>query len=233
MIAAQRDEAAGAAAGRWVIAGLVAVLLAVLAFSAWHALVPPSADRLYDRIAAVAGSDTDDLSTAADDIKRFLALYPSDPRRGEVAGFQEEIELDRRQRNFERRGRRANSAAELTPVERAYLDAVETGRSRPEEAVGKLQAIVDVYGGQEEASRSTKQVVDLARRQLLRLRAAANESSQSHLNELRGRLAAAKKLQLSDPQAATAIYRGIVLLYQDKPWAAEVVAAAREAIVEK
>lgn len=231
--AAQRDAAAGAAAGRWVIAGLVAVLLGVLAFSAWQALVPPSADRLYEQISAVALSDSEELSTAGDDIQQFLALYPNDPRHDEITGYQEEIELDRLQRNFERRGRRLNAATELTPVERAYLDAVETGRSRPEEAVAKLQAIVDVYGQQGDASRSTKQVVDLAGRQLLRLRTAADESGKAHLEELRQSLATAKERQATDPQAAAAIYRGIVLLYQDKPWAAEVVAAARQGMVEK
>lgn len=217
-------------AQRWITAGLAAALVLLVGTLAWQALVPPSADKLHARIAAAAAGDLDALAGAADDIQRFLDLYPDDPRAAEVGGYQEELQLDRLQRSFERKGRRLSAAASMTPPERAYLEAVEIARSRPEEAIAQLQAIVDVYGRQDDAPKPTRQVVALAERQLERLRLAVRQSGEAHLSELTQRLKDARALSQRDPAAAAAVFRGIILLYQDKAWAAEIVSEARASL---
>ena len=62
----------------------------------------------------------------------------------------------------------------------------------------------------------------------MRLQTEAERVSSRHLEILGRRMKRAEELQRTDPQAAAAIWRGIVELYSDKPWAAEIVARARE-----
>jgi hypothetical protein len=199
----------------------------VVAVVAWQVLSPPSADAIYERIAAAAAGSEADLSAASGDVEQFLRLYPDEPRSAEVSGYRDEIELARSQNTFERRARRLSATASLTPVERAYLDAVEVGRSRPEEAIERLEAILAVYDDDEDAPKSTQQVIRLARRQIDALQKAVDQSSDEHLAELQARLAAAKKISATKREDAAKIYRGIVTLYADKPWAASVIAEAR------
>lgn len=225
--AAELRERQSQRAQRWITLALCAVLVVAAGLVAWQMFVPPSADDVYNRIAKAAAGGDADLADAADDIARFLQHFPQDSRAAEVSGYRDEIELSRMQNSFERRARRLSATASLTPVERAYLDAVEIGRSRPEAAIARLAAILAVYGDDEKAPKSTQQVVTLARRQMASLQHSIKTSSAEHLAELQARLATAKKLAATKREDAANIYRGIVTLYADKPWAASIVAEAR------
>jgi hypothetical protein len=229
-LASRRRHAEQQRGQRWVIAGLALALVAVCGFVVWQLLAPPSADKLYERIKAEAEREDGDLASIAGDIDRFVAEFPHDPRHGEVASLREELELERLARGLQRRARRLGAGGALAPIEQAYLEAVEIGRTRPAEAAARLQAIIDVYRAAGEEEKITQQVVTLARRHLASLRASLARSAASQQSELRERLAAAARLAPSDPAAAAAIYRGIVLLYKDQPWAAEIVAQAEAAL---
>jgi serine/threonine protein kinase len=216
----------------WLALGLLALLVVALGFGAWYFLRPSSADVLYGRI--VAAGETGEpqrLMDVASEVNEFLKRFPADQRAGEVRQYQEDLELYQLQRRFELQARRRGGARGLSPVQQLYLDAIHLAPTAPETAAAKLQSLIDVFSGVEDDA-DVKQCVALARRQLVNLQAAIAQSSQQHLSRLRERLERADRLRESDPEAAAAIWRGIRELYADKPWAAEVVQHASEALGE-
>ena len=227
--AAAASDGSISASQRWVIGALAAALLAIGGIVAWQTLVPPSADELYTEIMAIIDDDNADLYAASADIERFLQLYPDDARHDEVASCQEEIELERMQRRFERRGR-GSAAQTLSPIERAYLAAIERARTHPEEAAAQLQAIIDLYGDQEDPPTATQQTVALARRQLVRLQQTIDSQAEQQIDLLEERFQAAQALEQSNPAQAKAMYESVVLLYADHHWATNVVSRAEAAL---
>jgi hypothetical protein len=60
-----------------------------------------------------------------------------------------------------------------------------------------------------------------------------DDRAKAQLGPLEERLKSADELRESDPERARAMYRAVVELYGDKPWAAEPVRRAREALEEE
>jgi serine/threonine-protein kinase len=155
-----------------------------------------------------------------------------------MSEFQEELDLHRLERSFERRARRGGGAAGLQPVERAYLEAVQLAAANPESALAKFQAIVAVFGGPADASltnsqqRVREQCLELARKQIERLGSTVERLSAEQQAAIREELERADKLAATDRAAAEQIWRGIVTLYGDKDWAEELVAEANEKLSE-
>jgi len=115
------------------------------------------------------------------------------------------------------------------PVERALAEAVGELVFDPQAARQKFQAIVDLYGGDENRlSPEARRAVDAARRQLARLDAGGTRYVQEAGALVERQLARADRLAATDPQAAKRIWRAIVELYGDKAWAATPVARARQ-----
>ena len=70
----------------------------------------------------------------------------------------------------------------------------------------------------------------LAQRRLAQLREEVKKRSAEQLSLLEDRLDAADALRKSDPERAEAMYRAVVELYAEKPWAADAVDRARKAL---
>lgn len=150
----------------------LALVLTMLAFGAgaWYFLQPPSADALYARVESQAKSgDVERLLEAEDDIRVFLARHARDPRARTMEEYRAEIELERLQRKLERRARLPLGSESLTPVERAYVDAIRYLRLDPERGREKLQALIDVYHDRAAGGGPTQQCLELAQRQLEKL----------------------------------------------------------------
>jgi len=226
--------------GQWVKIGLVlAGALLALAGLVFYATRAPSADALYARVQKVAEEgDPQELVAADADITQFLTLYPDDPRAEQMRGYQDEIELYRLQRRFEVRARRTSSSELLSPVERAYLDALRFTTSDPPEALARFRAIVNVYGGVEQPGESlvqrklNQQCIELAKKQVARLSETTPQLEADQKRLLRGQLERADELAKTDRSAARGIWQGIVTLYGDKPWASEPVEQARERLAQ-
>jgi hypothetical protein len=208
--------------------------LVILGVATWLVLValrPPTADQLFERIQAAGRQQSvDALVGVEDEMQTFLSQFPHDPRGMEVRSLVEEIELYRLERRFERQSRRAGSRTDLLPVERAYLEAMQLAPANPELAVVRLEALLAVFGSELQADERTEPCVELARRQLERLRGNIDHWSQEHLQAIIDQLDRADSLQATDPAAAHAIRRGVVELYEDKRWAAAAVVRARESL---
>jgi eukaryotic-like serine/threonine-protein kinase len=210
---------------------LPVLALALLGVGVWYYLRPPSADTLYERVAAAAAdSDKDALLGVDDDISAFLRYYPGDPRSRELEQFQQDAELIRLERRLERRARRGGGEGGLTPIELTYTDAVRDADTQPELAAARLQSLIDLYEDEAGMSEATRRCVVLARRRLVRLQQQVDQLREEHRTVLRQRIDRAASLEKDQAEHAARIYRGVIELYADKPWAADFVQQARQAL---
>jgi len=73
----------------------------------------------------------------------------------------------------------------------------------------------------------------LARRQLETLRKESEKYAAEQTSLIEERLDAADALRSSDSERAAAMYRAVVTLYAEKPWAAAAVRRARDALKQE
>jgi hypothetical protein len=94
-----------------------------------------------------------------------------------------------------------------------------------------LESLLALYPldgpGAAELSDDERTNLRLAERELEMLRAELNKRAEE-LPQLQKRLAAAKALEVTQPEQAAAMYAALVNLYGGQAWAGEVVEAARE-----
>jgi ABC-type transporter MlaC component len=109
---------------------------------------------------------------------------------------------------------------------RAYLQALQKSRTDQEGAAVQMQAIIDLFSGMPD--KEAQQYVELAKADLVSLNKQIDQRRKESLQLLNSRLQDADNLSKTDPEAAQAIYRAIVILYADKPWAAAIVDQARQ-----
>ena len=209
---------------------LVVALLAVGAF-VWYLLQPSTADHLYDKIAARTHDGTvQSLADAEDDIEQFLARFPQDSRAAQLRQYKHDIELDQLEHKFEMRAARLRRSENLLPIERDYLEAIQYAHLTPEAGIARLQSLLALYDQPADHVGVPGQCLELARRRLDRLNQELEAQAPARLELLQGRLDAAERLTTTDPARAVAMWKAVIALYDDKPWAAAAVARARAAL---
>lgn len=223
-VAAPPAEGSWIALQTWVLlAGLLAIGAAV-----WYAMRPVSADTLYARIEAHAG----DSETREAEITDFLQRFPGDPRVAQLHQYQQEIELALQEERYEKRASGLIRNDLPLPIERDYVDAIQTARLNAGQGEAKLQAIVDLYGHRADPNDATGRCLTLVQRRLASLREQIQAQAKFRLEFLRTRLHEARDLLPHDPARAAEICRAIVVLYSDKPWAAAEVHQAEQMLAE-
>lgn len=209
----------------WV---LVIALLA-LGGGTWYLLRPLSADDLYERIARrTQDKSVDGYLREERQIDEFLSRFPTDPRAEQLRRFRREIELYRLQRKLELRAKGRATGEGLLPIERAYIRAINLAQIDPEEGLARLEALLDLYKDRSQWSGPAAECLELARRHRDHLRRQLEGVAADTLSELEVRLARAEELEATDPGTAAAICRAVIVLYQDKAWAAEAVHKAQQ-----
>jgi serine/threonine-protein kinase len=203
-------EALSALLAPQTVALAAGVLL--LMMGGWYLMQPPTADELYRQIlAATADGDVESLEAAKPRIDAFLARYPDDGRGEKLRGMQDELK-------------------QAHPVQRLYTEAKRYTFINPEMASAKFQALIDVYDD-DQAAETTRHWVKLAKLQRKQLQKRINQYVVDGQRLLEARLAKAAELAPDNPAAARKIYQGVVELYDEKPWAAELVRQAKTALV--
>ena len=220
----------------WQTVALVVALVGLLV-GGWYFTRPLSADRLFDRIQGYAAEgDPERLLDAEDDIRRFLEHYPDDSRKPQVKGYADDLKALRSRRRLQLRAAHASGTAGLLPIEREYLAAMDLASHEPERAAEKLWSLVALYDGANppddsaESREATRNCLELAKRELPNLEASIAASAEEQGRWLDQRLQQAAALQAENPAAARAIWKAVIELYGDKPWAAERVERARKAL---
>jgi hypothetical protein len=110
----------------------------------------------------------------------------------------------------------------------AYQEALRLASEDPEAGLRHYEAILAVFGGGEskKLTETDKRWLDLARKQVVKLEPEVERLKAEQQKAVRQQLGRARELAASDRQAAEAIWRGIVTLYGNKTWAAELVEEA-------
>jgi hypothetical protein len=224
----------------WITAGLLFVTAAaIIGGLVFFATRPPSADKLYERVKAAADSgETTTLAQAESEIDSFLAHFAADPRAEEMQSWKESIDLSRREKQFQAVGRLRKKIGHLSPVDRAFAEAVELEQTDPERALARYEAIVAVYQGAADPHADQldqglqAKTVELAARKVEELKESIATQNAEQRVALRQQLERASKLSEKDRPAAEQIWRGIVTLYGEKSWAKDLVAQAEADLAE-
>lgn len=205
------------------ILGMIAVLLISIVFG-WWMLRPSTADQLYERImTSVETGNELDLLAAREDIKEFADRFPEDERVLELKSIDDEAELARVNRNLVRRAAKSGGSDSLSPIEQAFLDCMKARETNFQLAQKKLDAFLRVFGILENLPKSDQRLVELAR-------FAEQTSEPKNLTspaaaELEAAIRAAEKSLA--PDRLGDYYRSVLILYGEKPWAAELLTRVR------
>ena len=219
--ALERESEQGSSVGQIALLTLsIAMIIGLL----WYFTRPPSAEKLLSRIeAAASDSDPSALLNVEDDVRNFLARFPDNEHVASVKRHEDEIKLQR----LEQRMSREHT---LSPIEHDYLEAMNEVGINPQRTIDKLQALIELYGSQSNPDESTRQSMELARRQLEQLREETAKFVPEYKALMDENLRRADQLRQTSPQQARSIWQSIITLYGDKPWAAESVAKAKAAL---
>ncbi|MCA9234265.1 MAG: serine/threonine protein kinase [Planctomycetales bacterium] len=224
---------------QWASLAGLAAALAALIYGGYRITRPASADDIYQEVtAAVADDRTSGLRDHRADIADFLERFPDDARAEEFLEYQQDLELLDMAKGLRSRVR-LRGDAQAQPSARWYAAAMASRETDPAGAAEKLANLLRLFGvdpnadGDErfddpalaldETQRRWLRAADL---ELRRLRETLDEDAAAQLPLLRARLATAEKIARTNPQAARRMYQGLVELYQDQPWAADVVREA-------
>lgn len=213
----------------WLLVGCIAAL----GFGAWYILQPPTLERLYER--ALQAEEQGRLADAEEDSLAYLnRSKQGDPRGDELQGLLDRIATDRLNRKIERLLRGRGNANAASPIERDYADALKQVELNPEIGMKRLQAIVDLYGHEDETGTAvTRQCLDLARKKLHELEENVKQYSQEHLEQLDRQLDYADEIAAKRPKEARRVREAVVELYGGKHWAHKAVDRARSALAAR
>jgi eukaryotic-like serine/threonine-protein kinase len=222
----------------WLAAGvLLLAAIGIFASLALYGSRTPSADTLFARLQEAADSGGgSEFNKVERDLETFLTEYADDERAGEVASWRLELERYRLQQSSQRQAKSVRAEEVQTPAERAYLEAVRLAATDPPQALARFQAIVALYGGEDDPALSKleqKAVADsvaLAKQQITALEATAERLQTEERMAIRKQLERAAGLAAKDPAAAQSIRQAVITLYADKPWAADLIDEARLAL---
>lgn len=220
----------------------------------YYMLQPVSPDVLFERIkSTIQSTDENDeisprsLRQAEGDIRTFLERHSNHPHAETVRFYEDQLELTNLERQLERRHLFSDPKT-LSPVERAYLEAVASIKTDPEKTIHKLRALIDLFSSdsvlldevrnapssEELNSDSPRQrytrtelCVEVARRRLKKLEKDIASVRESQMEKLRSRLEEAREMENFYPERADAIRRAIVELYGERGWATEIVEEAK------
>lgn len=206
------------------IAVLIVALLVCIGSIFWL-ISPPSANVLYQEIASAIESNEDEQWLAVEPAAlRFKEMYPEDSRISDIDAALEEIAAIRSARQLQRKARR-EGVDTLSPVEQAYLECVKFESLDSELAKSKLKAFLTVFGEDSQAKSKQKQLVAQAKKTLDRLQKSENVATNEAFTKLRA------QMDWADANLAPEIrirwLRAIVELFEDKPWARELIQRAK------
>ncbi|GHT38234.1 hypothetical protein FACS189427_12190 [Planctomycetales bacterium] len=183
------------------------------------------------------------LRTASGDIKKFLEQYTNHPKAEQVRYLEDQLDLVNKERDLERR-LQLTGTQKLIPIERDYLEAVATEKTNPELTVIKLKALLNLYGYENPLANSgtakkqfprsrlsrPSQCLEVARQRLKKLESDISSIITDRKHLLEQRIEEARQMEKTSPEHSAAIYEGLIELYKDRPWAAELVRKAETAL---
>ena len=218
--------------GHPLISGATWFLVAALVLTTgvgWYFLQPPSAQSLYIQISTAAENGR--LVEVKDEVNQFLQHYPQDARVATILGYQESIEGVQLKERAILQARLLNKKYRDSVLGQEYLATLQIATTDPETAAQRLAALITLYRPLTE-EKQVKPFIRAAEGQLPFIQQQAEERIAGEKKLISDRLAAARQVQLDDPEGAVRICRAIRLIYGDRPWAASLVREAEDLLGE-
>ena len=215
---------------QWLsVAGLIAVLILCAGIILWFTR-SPSADSLYLEISQAMNSAEDaQILEIEPTAESFQALYPSDPRNTEVEALLEEIDSIRTIKQLQQKARRGGTDL-LDPVEQAFLECVKYQEIDTEIAKRKLRAMAIVFRASENLTPKQRIFVDQAGRLAEQLEADSKPSRSPAIESIEEQMIWA---EANLPASTRAEWlRGLIELFEEKPWARELIESAKRKLDE-
>ena len=234
---------------RWQ-AAVALLTLGLLVAGGYLLLKQPTVDELFGRIdaARTAAGQGGDLRDALPDINKFLERFPDDPRAAQVRGLARSLALDA----LEKRARRRPLGGRTpSPLERDYRAAMDREAESPSACSESLEALISLHQatlqnpapGSERTSDDPTLWIDLARRQLERLRPLAAKEQAEDARRItdifrQAETLAAQAAKTVGGQQETllarraALLESVIDLYANRPHTAAAVATARRLLAE-
>ncbi len=208
------------------VAGLIALLLISVGLG-WWMTRPRSADTIYAIVMAAAESGDDgELLAIQDVIQEFVDRFPDDPRRTELELMRDEADLVRWTRVLRQRAGRRGGPDELSAIEQAFLDCMNTRGQDTAAAKELTRAFLTVFGQLKKLSPSDQRLVRLADLALAKMNSAQSAPvppASTDLEELiRHAESTLPKHKLAE------FYASVIKLYEDKPWARDHLSRLRQ-----
>ncbi|GHT23642.1 hypothetical protein FACS189419_07870 [Planctomycetales bacterium] len=223
---------------------LTSLMLIIVGITFYYLLQPVPPDVLYKNIRTIlerddspSGYSLSTLRQAQSTIEQFLSNYPSHPLTEQIQVLQDELELAENERRYTQQ-QFSSALKKFSPVELAYIEAVNISRNNITRGIAKLKALIDLYepdyvpahmpNTPQRLSSPVEICIELAKRRLEKLEKEVSSESEVQIDVLRHRLHEADRLVKTNPNKAEAMYRAAVELYQDHLWARELVEESRK-----
>ena len=228
---------------RWVA---LVLLVGGLPWAGWKLFRPATADELFTKITTTIDREGDaDLRLIETELTEFMKRFPQDSRSAELAGYVDQLDFQRLQRQARSRSHFLGTK-NLDPIEQLYLSALAVEEIDPVKAQAKLSDLIDLYdplgvtasgkvttGNDRSAlTEENRRWLVLARQELKKLNEQLGADAKQQLPAVQERLAAAGVVARTRPVQAKLMYQAIIRLYGNEPWAADAVAKARESLDE-
>lgn len=202
-----------------VLAGFV-LTIGLAIGGAYLALKPPTADQLFSQIELNASRP----ETIRETLRRFLELYPNDPRIGHV----EQLKLIADSISLYKRlaVRRNLPGSEMSQSEKQFVDVIATTLESPAEGFPKLDAFVALHDAGPNTPVDLAELVNAARAFQVKLRFDAKNK----VSWDRQKIVDALERAGAAEDGGLAIYKSIVALYDGVEWAREYVDRAKQGL---
>lgn len=210
----------------WISIGALVVALVGCVYAIFHFTRPSSSDSLHAQIqTALESGDDSQLLDLESVIEELETRYPDDPKLKEYEPLKFDIELLRSTKSLQRKARMEGSALQLDPIEQAFLDCVQARAINDSEALTKIDAMLAVFSEPKGLSRKQQKLIELAAHMKEQVLKAPSDRTHPAAEMLQDQMRWAsvelpKELQVR-------FYKGIIELYQDKPWAKDMVLKAK------
>ncbi len=223
----QRREKSTAWINYLQIGGLLVALGVVVAIML---IAPrkPDADMLYHTIETSVKDGN--LGAVDAQMNDFLDRFPEDSRAEYVAELKEELNLRRREKQYQMTAMLGSSRKQLHPVEQLYLEALKSYDTDPYATRRKLQGILMTYGPIEAQQGDVARCLTLAERRLKQLNVVLAAQTNQQAASIRERLDYANHIAPDDPERARQIYRGVLQLLSDRTWGSNLAAEAENGL---
>lgn len=203
--------------GTYLLAGMLAVVLAIVAYGFVAANRKPTAETLFAQIE----DSWDQPQKRIGEIKEFLKYYP-DHEQAEAVKERESLALAFQKVHYLRRTR--TSATQLTHLESNFLAIVNLSAEDAPKAVSQLDALIALHRNDNTLQLRDLECVEAAIAYRGPIGKSADEQKVKVRSEIESQLKRAKDLPTNE---ARAVYKSIVELNQKYSWVADLIAQAK------